>query len=81
VPRAPDNRGTRAVSVEDKYNTNETWRDPATSALDANCRAHEVDDLYVVDAGFFPSSAAMNSALTIVANALRLGAHLAERLK
>ena len=55
--------------------------DPATSALDANCRAHEVDNLYVVDASFFPSSAAVNPALTIMANALRVGAHLAERLK
>jgi choline dehydrogenase-like flavoprotein len=55
--------------------------DPRTSALDANCRAHEVDNLYVVDASFFPSSGAVNPALTIMANALRIGAHLAERLK
>jgi choline dehydrogenase-like flavoprotein len=54
--------------------------DPATSALDRNCRAHEVDNLYVVDGSFFPSSAAVNPALTIMANALRVGDHLLERL-
>jgi choline dehydrogenase-like flavoprotein len=54
--------------------------DPATSALDADCRAHEIDNLYVVDASFFPSSAAVNPALTIMANALRVGDHLARRL-
>ncbi|HEV8615674.1 MAG TPA: GMC family oxidoreductase [Methylomirabilota bacterium] len=54
--------------------------DPATSALDVHCKAHEVDNLYVVDASFFPSSAAVNPALTIVANALRVGEHLARRL-
>ena len=55
-------------------------RDPKTSALDVNCRAHEVDNLYVVDASFFPSSGAVNPALTIMANALRVGDHLKERL-
>jgi choline dehydrogenase-like flavoprotein len=54
--------------------------DPTTSALDANCKAHEVDNLYVVDASFFPSCGAVNPALTIIANALRVGDHLVERL-
>jgi choline dehydrogenase-like flavoprotein len=54
--------------------------DPETSALDPNCRAHEVDNLYVVDGSFFPSSAAVNPALTIMANALRVGDHILERL-
>jgi choline dehydrogenase-like flavoprotein len=54
--------------------------DPRTSALDVNCRAHEVDNLYVVDASFFPSSAAVNPALTVIANALRVADHLAARL-
>ncbi|HEX2439353.1 MAG TPA: GMC family oxidoreductase [Methylomirabilota bacterium] len=54
--------------------------DPATSALDVHCRAHEVDNLYVVDGSFFPSSAAVNPALTIMANALRVGDHLRARL-
>ncbi|HLN59434.1 MAG TPA: GMC family oxidoreductase [Thermoanaerobaculia bacterium] len=55
--------------------------DPKASALDRNCRAHEVDNLYVVDASFFPSSGAVNPALTIIANALRVGDHLKERLR
>jgi choline dehydrogenase-like flavoprotein len=55
-------------------------RDPRTSALDPTCRAHEVDNLYVVDGSFFPSSGAVNPALTIMANALRVGDHLLERL-
>jgi choline dehydrogenase-like flavoprotein len=55
-------------------------RDPESSALDPNCRAHEVDNLYVVDGSFFPSSAAVNPALTIMANALRVGDHIAGRL-
>jgi choline dehydrogenase-like flavoprotein len=55
--------------------------DPASSALDRNCRAHEVANLYVVDASFFPSSGAVNPALTIMANALRVGDHLIERMK
>jgi len=55
-------------------------RDPKTSALDMNCRAHELDNLYVVDGSFFPSSAAVNPALTIIANALRVGDHLKARL-
>ena len=54
--------------------------DPATSALDVNCKAHELDNLYVVDGSFFPSSAAVNPALTIMANALRVGDHLLERM-
>jgi choline dehydrogenase-like flavoprotein len=54
--------------------------DPRSSALDANCKAHEVDNLYVVDGSFFPSSGAVNPALTIMANALRVGDHIAERL-
>ncbi|MEZ5294488.1 MAG: GMC oxidoreductase [Vicinamibacterales bacterium] len=54
--------------------------DPASSALDVHCRAHDVDNLYVVDGSFFPSSGAVNPALTIMANALRVGDHLVERL-
>jgi choline dehydrogenase-like flavoprotein len=54
--------------------------DPKASALDANCKAHDLDNLYVVDASFFPSSGAVNPALTIMANALRVGDHLRERL-
>jgi len=56
-------------------------RDPKTSALDVNCKAHDLDNLYVVDASFFPSSGAVNPALTIMANAMRVGDHLLERLE
>jgi choline dehydrogenase-like flavoprotein len=55
--------------------------DPSSSALDLNCRAHDVDNLYVVDTSFFPSSGAVNPALTAMANALRVGDHLLERLE
>ncbi len=55
--------------------------DPKTSVLDINCRTHDVDNLYVVDGSFFPSSAAVNPSLTIMANALRVGDHLIERMK
>jgi choline dehydrogenase-like flavoprotein len=54
--------------------------DPATSVLDVNCKAHELDNLYVADSSFFVSSSAVNPTLTIIANALRIGEHLAERL-
>lgn len=54
--------------------------DPNSSVLDLNCRAHEVDNLYGVDAGFFPSIGAVNPTLTIIANALRVGDHLIERM-
>lgn len=55
-------------------------RDPKTSALDVNCKAHDLDNLYVVDGSFFPSSGAVNPALTIMANALRVADHLRERM-
>jgi choline dehydrogenase-like flavoprotein len=54
--------------------------DPESSVLDTNCRAHEVDNLYVVDTSFFPSIGAVNPALTAMANALRVGDHLLARL-
>ena len=49
--------------------------------LDLNCRAHQVDNLYVTDASFFPSIGAVNPTLTIIANALRVADHIAERLR
>lgn len=54
--------------------------DPETSVLDVNCKAHELDNLYVVDSSFFVSIGAVNPTLTIIANALRVGQHLTERL-
>jgi choline dehydrogenase-like flavoprotein len=52
--------------------------DPRTSVLDSFCRSHDVENLFVVDASFFPSSAAVNPGLTIVAQALRVGDHIKE---
>jgi choline dehydrogenase-like flavoprotein len=54
--------------------------DPRTSVLDMNCKAHELDNLYVVDASFLPSIGAVNPALTVMANAIRVGEHLLERM-
>jgi choline dehydrogenase-like flavoprotein len=54
--------------------------DPTSSALDTDCRAHELDNLYVVDTSFFPSISAVNPALTAMANAVRVGEHLLQRL-
>ena len=54
--------------------------DPATSVLNPDCRAHELDNLYVVDTSFFPSISAVNPALTAMANAVRVGDHLLQRL-
>ena len=56
-------------------------KDPRTSVLDVHCKAHELDNLYVVDTSFFPSIGAVNPALTAMANAIRVGDHLLERLK
>jgi len=54
--------------------------DPASSVLDVNCKAHEVDNLYVVDTSFFPSIGTMNPALTAMANAICVGDHLLSRM-
>jgi choline dehydrogenase-like flavoprotein len=54
--------------------------DPKTSVLDLNCKANDLDNLYVVDGSFLVTSAAVNPTLTIIANALRVGEHLAGRL-
>ena len=54
--------------------------DETTSVLDTDCKAHDLDNLYVVDSSFFPSIGAVNPTLTIIANALRVGEHLTERL-
>jgi len=54
--------------------------DPATSVVDIDCKAHELDNLYVTDTSIFPSIGAVNPALTAMANAIRVGEHLLERL-
>lgn len=56
-------------------------RDPKTSVLDATCKAHDLDNLYVADASVFVSSSAVNPSLTIMANAMRVGDVIAQRLK
>ena len=71
------------MSIEDVGHQCGTCRfgeDSRTSVLDLNCRTHDVENLYVVDGSFFPSSAALNPTLTIIANAIRVGEHLIERL-
>ncbi|MFG2194180.1 GMC oxidoreductase [Streptomyces sp. NPDC048639] len=54
--------------------------DPRSSALDVHCKAHDLDNLYVIDTSFFPSIGAVNPSLTAMANALRVGDHLIDRL-
>lgn len=71
--------GFGAESPSHQCGTVRMGTDPATSALDPLCRAHDHPNLYVVDAGFFPSSAAVNPALTVAAQALRVGRHLRAR--
>lgn len=73
----------KRIPLEGVGHQNGTCRfgvDPKQSVLDVNCRTHDVDNLYVVDASFFPSCGAVNPSLTIIANALRVGDHLLERL-
>jgi choline dehydrogenase-like flavoprotein len=55
--------------------------DPTSSVLDLDCRTHDVDNLYVVDSSFFASIGAVNPTLTIIANSLRVGEQLLDRLK
>ena len=55
--------------------------DPLQTVLDTNCKTHEIENLYVVDGSFFPSIGAVNPSLTIMANALRVGDHLAGLMK
>ena len=88
-PRLPPGRSRAATILDQRIplagvahqcGTVRFGEDPATSVLDVDCRAHELDNLYVVDTSFFPSSSAVNPALTAMANALRVGDHLLERL-
>jgi choline dehydrogenase-like flavoprotein len=75
----PQKMGVREVGHQ--CGTCRFGEDPQTSVLDINCRTHDCDNLYVVDGSFFPSSAAVNPSLTIIANALRVGEHLLDRMK
>ncbi len=69
-----------ASGVSHQTGTCRFGEDPTSSVLDLNCKAHELDNLYVVDTSFFPSSGAVNPSLTAMANALRVGEHIVERL-
>jgi len=72
------------VNIEGVGHQNGTCRfgeDPKQSVLDLNCRAHDLDNLYVVDGSFFPSCGAVNPSLTIIANAIRVADHLIDRMK
>ena len=70
-----------AAGVAHQAGTCRFGTDPSASVLDSNCKAHELDNLYVVDTSFFPSIGAVNPALTAMANALRVGDHLLARLQ
>jgi choline dehydrogenase-like flavoprotein len=75
----------KRIPLEGVGHQNGTCRmgnDPTTSVLDPHCKAHDIDNLYVVDASCFVSASAVNPSLTIIANAMRIADHLiAERLK
>jgi choline dehydrogenase-like flavoprotein len=70
--------GPRSVAYQ--AGTCRFGKDPSSSVLDTDCRTHELDNLYVVDASFLPSTGAVDPALTVMANALRVGDHLLGRL-
>lgn len=74
----------KRIPIEGVGHQNGTCRmgtDPSSSVLDTHCRAHDLDNLYVVDASFFVSASAVNPSLTVIANAIRVAEHiLTERL-
>ena len=67
--------------VAHQVGTTRFGTDSKTSVLDLHCKTHDIENLYVVDGGFFPSIGAVNPSLTIMANALRVGEHLNNILK
>jgi len=73
-------RAFGAAATAHQAGTARFGTDPAASVLDLNCRAHDLDNLYVVDSSFMPSVGAVNPTLTIIANALRVGDHIAGRI-
>ena len=80
IKKMLDDAGLGISGVAHQNGTARFGTDPETSVLDVNCKLHDVDNTYVVDSSFFVSSTAVNPTLTIVANALRVADHLAERL-
>jgi choline dehydrogenase-like flavoprotein len=73
-------KGLDVAATAHQAGTARFGTDPAGSVLDVNCKAHDLDNLYVVDGSFMPSIGAVNPTLTIIANALRVGDHIAERI-
>jgi choline dehydrogenase-like flavoprotein len=73
-------KGLDVAATAHQAGTARFGTDPAASVLDVNCKAHDLDNLYVVDSSFMPSVGAVNPTLTIIANALRVGDHIAERI-
>lgn len=69
-------KGMDIASPAHQNGTTKMGLDPKTSVVDTNCKAHDLDNLYIVDGGFFVSSGAVNPALTIIAMALRVGDYL-----
>ncbi|PIS02979.1 MAG: dehydrogenase [Chlamydiae bacterium CG10_big_fil_rev_8_21_14_0_10_42_34] len=67
------------AGVAHQVGTARFGHDPKTSVLDIHCRSHDINNLYVVDGSFFPSAGAVNPALTIIANALRVSDHLCQK--
>ena len=73
-------KGLDVAATAHQAGTARFGTDPAASVLDVNCKAHDLDNLYVVDSSFMPSVGAVNPTLTIIANALRVGDHIAGRI-
>ena len=81
VARRIEHPGLPGDAIADQAGTCRFGADPETSVLDVNCKAHELDNLYVADASFLPSVGAVGPALTVMANAIRVGEHLVHRLR
>ena len=73
--------GLPGDAIADQAGTCRFGTDPETSVLDVTCKAHDLDNLYVADASFLPSVGAVGPALTVMANAIRVGEHLLHRLR
>ena len=73
-------KGMDIASPAHQNGTTRMGTDPLTSVVDPFCKAHDLDNLYIVDGGFFVSSGAVNPALTIIAMALRVGEHLKSKV-
>ena len=70
---------TAIAGVAHQAGTARLGSDPLTSISELKCKAHELDNLYFADASIFPSIGAVNPALTVMANAIRVGDHIAGR--